>query len=166
MNQIERNFIIVDLENACGGTRFVPTLHIAVHQAVNRMVGLSPHFLIYSTGPKAMWECPDIWFTWNGSGARFVQGRGLDGADNALIDVIRNEPVASRSSRLVLVSGDHAFADPIAELRAKGIRTTVVSRPGSLSRELLLQADQVCWLPEFAISPVSTISTKNIKGPA
>ena len=153
MIQIERTIVITDLENACGGSHMVPTLHKVVHQAINCLVGVAPHFLIYSTGPKAMWECPDIWFTWNGSGARFVQGRGLDGADNALIDVIRNEPVASRSSRLVLVSGDHAFAGPVA-------------RPGSLSRELFLQADQVCWLPEFAISPVSTISTKNIKGPA
>ena len=166
MIHIERTIVITDLENACGGSHMVSKSHKAVRRAIDCLLGVSPHFLIYSTGPKAMWECPEIWFTWNGSGARFVQGRGLDGADNALIDVIRNEPVASRSSQLVLVSGDHAFAGPVAELRAKGIRTTVVSRPGSLSKELASQADQICWLPEFAISPVSTISTKNIKGPA
>jgi hypothetical protein len=166
MIQIERTIVIVDLENACGGSHMVPTLHKAVFQAINCLVGVSPHLIVYSSGPKAVGDCPDLWFTWNGSGARFVQGRGLDGADNALIDVIKNEPVASRSSRLVLVSGDHAFAGPVAELRAKGIRTTVVSRPGSLSRELFLQADQVCWLPEFAILPASSLSTKNIKDAA
>ena len=166
MIQIERTIVIVDLENACGGSHMVPTLHKAVYQAINCLVGVSPHLIVYSTGPKAVGNCPDLWFTWNGSGARFVQGRGLDGADNALIDVIKNVPVASRSSRLVLVSGDLAFAGPVAELRAKGIRTTVVSRPGSLSRELLLQADQVCWLPEFAILPASSLSTKNIKDAA
>lgn len=163
MNQIERNFIIVDLENACGGTHMVSTLHIAVHQVVNRMVGLSPHFLIYSTGPKAIKDCPDIWFVWKGSGARFVPGRGLNGADNALIEVIRNEPALSRSTRLILVSGDHAFAKPVAELKAKGIRTTVVARRGSLSNELRKQADQVCWLPEFVIAPISSPLTMNLK---
>jgi hypothetical protein len=166
MIQIERTIVIVDLENACGGSHMVPAFHKAVHQALNRLVGVTPHLIVYSTGPKAVGDSPDLWFVWNGSGARFVQGRGLDGADNALIDVIKKEPVASRSSRLVLVSGDHAFADSVAELRSKGLRTTVVSRPGSLSNELRQQADQVCWLPEFAITPFSPSSTSNQKDAA
>jgi len=163
MIQIERTTVIVDLENACGGAHMVPTLHKPVHQAVSCLVGVTPHLIIYSTGPKAIGLCPDIWFEWQGSGARFVQGRGLNGADNALIEVIRNEPVASRSSRLVLVSGDHAFAEPVAELKSQGIRTTVVSRPGSLSAELQQQADQVCWLPEFSITPPPPKTSINFK---
>ena len=166
MIQIERTIVIVDLENACGGAHMVPTMHKAVRQAINGLVGVSPHLLIYSTGPKAIGDCPDVWFEWNGSGARFVQGRGLNGADYALIDVIKNEPLVNRSTRVVLVSGDHAFADPVAELKAQGIRTTVVSRPGSLSNELRQHADQVCWLPEFSISTPSSLVTKNLKDAA
>jgi hypothetical protein len=166
MIQIERTTVIVDLENACGGAHMVPTLHKPVHQAVTCLVGVSPHLLIYSTGPKAIGLCPDVWFEWQGSGARFVQGRGLNGADNALIEVIKFEPVASRSSRLVLVSGDHAFAEPVAKLKAQGIRTTVVSRPGSLSRELQQQADQVCWLPEFSLAPLPPHTPNSLKDAA
>jgi hypothetical protein len=159
MIQIERTIVIVDLENACGGAHMVPTLHKPVHQAVNCLVGVDPRLIIYSTGPKAIGLCPDMWFEWHD--ARFVLGHGLNGADNALIEVIRHEPAASRSTRLVLVSGDHAFAEPVAELKAQGIRTTVVSRPGSLSKELAQHADQICWLPEFSLTPNPPTSSHN-----
>lgn len=152
MIKIERTTVIVDLENACGGSWQVPLFHKEVHRAVHRLVGGGNHLTIFSTGPKALELCPELLFVWNG--ARYVQGYGLDGADNALLNVISNEPVASRSSRLVLVSGDHAFTSSIADLKARGIRTTVVARPQSLARNLAQVADEICWLPDFPLMPV------------
>lgn len=152
MIKIERTTVIVDLENACGGSHQVPLFHREVLTAIKRLVQAGNHLTIYSTGPKALELCPELLFTW--SGARYVQGRGIDGADNALLDVISHEPVASRSSRLVLVSGDHAFTQSVADLRSSGIQTTVVSRPQSLARNLAQVADEICWLPDFPLQPI------------
>lgn len=152
MIKIERTTVIVDLENACGGSWQVPHFHKEVRRAVNRLVGGGNHLTIYSTGPKALELCPELLFVWNG--ARYVQGYGIDGADNALLDVIRNEPVASRSSRLVLVSGDNAFAQSVTDLKARGVRTTVVARPQSLANSLARAANEVCWLPDFSLRPL------------
>lgn len=152
MIKIERTTVIVDLENACGGSDQVPLFHREVLRAIKRLVQGGNHLTIYSTGPKALELCPELLFVWNG--ARYVQGHGIDGADNALLDVISEEPVASRSSRLVLVSGDHAFTPSVTALKSSGIRTTVVSRPQSLARNLAQVADEICWLPDFPLQPV------------
>jgi len=144
----ERVLAIIDLENACGGSVNVPLHQAAVRAAIELVsFGTSP-LVVFSTGPQALALAPTLLWEWNP--ARFVLGRGLDGADNALIDVLRSEPLARRSSRVILVSGDHAFAEPVAELRGYGIPTTVLCTPGSLSRDLLAVADRISWLPDYA----------------
>jgi hypothetical protein len=75
---------------------------------------------------------------------------GPDGADLALLDVLRHENVAARFSDVAIGSGDHLFAEEAARLAAQGVRVTVVSRRRSLSPRLALAAHQVIFLDTAA----------------
>lgn len=155
MERRDRVYCLVDLENACGGSGLVGANWRGVFEAIGRISPLSPPQIVYSTGPTALQLNPSL--LWQCQPARFVLGKGLDGADKALIDVLKTEPVAMRSARVILVSGDHAFAESMGELTSKGIRTTVVSRPGSLAKSLQSVADDVYWLDEIEISDTQSI---------
>jgi hypothetical protein len=71
---------------------------------------------------------------------------GPDGADLALLDVLRHENVAERFTHVAIGSGDHLFAEEAAHLAAQGVWVTVVSRRRSLSRRLALAAREVIFL--------------------
>jgi hypothetical protein len=71
---------------------------------------------------------------------------GPDGADLALLDVLRHENIAGRFTHVVIGSGDHLFAEDAALLAAQEVFVTVVSRPGSLSTQLALAACEVIYL--------------------
>ena len=73
---------------------------------------------------------------------------GPDGADLELLDVLRNENVAARFTRVVIGSGDHLFAEEAARLAAEGVWVTVVSRRGALSHQLKLAASEVIYLDD------------------
>lgn len=75
---------------------------------------------------------------------------GPDGADLALLDVLRHENVARRFTHVAIGSGDHLFAEEAARLGAQGIWVTVVARPGSLSARLALAAREVIFLDTAA----------------
>ena len=75
---------------------------------------------------------------------------GPDGADLALLDVLRHENVARRFTHVAIGSGDHLFAEDAAQLRAKGVWVTVVARPGSLSLQLAQAACEVIFLDAAA----------------
>jgi hypothetical protein len=71
---------------------------------------------------------------------------GPEGADLALLDVLRHENVATRFTYVAIGSGDHLFAEEAAHLAAQGVWVTVVSRRRSLSRRLALAAREVIFL--------------------
>ena len=71
---------------------------------------------------------------------------GPDGADLALLDVLRHENVASRFTHVAIGSGDHMFAEAAEHLADQGVWVTVVSRRHSLSRRLAQAARQVIFL--------------------
>ena len=75
---------------------------------------------------------------------------GPDGADLALLDVLRNENVAKRFTHVAIGSGDHLFAKEAAHLAAQGVWVTVVSRRRSLSARLELAAHEVIFLDAAA----------------
>jgi hypothetical protein len=78
---------------------------------------------------------------------------GPDGADLALLDVLRHENVARRFTHVAIGSGDHVFAEAAADLADQGVWVTVVSRHRSLSPRLAMAARQVIFLdtaPEAA----------------
>jgi hypothetical protein len=71
---------------------------------------------------------------------------GPDGADLALLDVLRHEDVARRFTHVAIGSGDHLFAEEAARLAAQGVWVTVVSRRGGLSSWLERAASEVIFL--------------------
>ena len=75
---------------------------------------------------------------------------GPDGADLALLDVLRHENVATRFTHVAIGSGDHLFAEAAAHLAAQGVWVTVVSRRRSLSPRLALAAREVVLLDAAA----------------
>ena len=82
-------------------------------------------------------------------GARRLVGRGVDGADVALIDSIDWPSLARGCDTVVIASGDYRFVDVAYRARVLGLRVLVVSRRHSLSRHLKSQADAVIEFPEF-----------------
>jgi hypothetical protein len=78
--------------------------------------------------------------------ARYIIRSGPDGAELALLDVLRHENIAGRFTDVVIGSGDHLFAAEAAHLAALGVRVTVVSRQHSLSPRLALAAREVIFL--------------------
>ena len=51
---------------------------------------------------------------------------GPDGADLALLDILRHENVAQRFTHVAIGSGDHRFAEDATRLAALGVWVTVV----------------------------------------
>jgi hypothetical protein len=74
--------------------------------------------------------------------ARHVFDVGADGAERALIAVL-TEGVEDRFTEVVVVSGDHIFAESLAELAAAGVATTVVAQSAGLSKRLRIAAQRV-----------------------
>jgi hypothetical protein len=78
--------------------------------------------------------------------AHYRARSGPDGADLALLEVLRHEDVARRFTHVVIGSGDYLFAEEAARLTAQGVWVTVVSRQRSLSSRLRLAAHEVIFL--------------------
>jgi hypothetical protein len=97
---------LIDLENLLGTARD-PEAVAAVWRAYERQVviGCRDH-LVVATGPSL---APAAWFGLPRRARRLV-GRGVDGADKALLESIDPEHLARRYQRLVLASGDGIFA--------------------------------------------------------
>jgi hypothetical protein len=81
-----------------------------------------------------------IGFCW--PGPQYLLRSGRDGADLALLAVLRHDHIAARFPRVVIASGDHIFAAPVADLATSGCRVTVATRSGRLSPTLELAARQ------------------------
>lgn len=75
-------------------------------------------------------------------GARFLMGKGIDGADHRLIQEIERMNIG-QFGEIALVSGDGIFADPVARAAEQGIPTTVYSHGLQLSKRLQFAAAQV-----------------------
>ena len=68
--------------------------------------------------------------------ARYRVRSGPNGADLELLDVLQHEDVAARFTHVVIGSGDGLFSQAAANLAARNVSVTVVSRRDSLSRAL------------------------------
>lgn len=90
--------------------------------------------------------------------ARYRVRSGPDGADLELLDVLEHENVASRFSHVVIGSGDGVFGRAAASLAARGVRVTVVSRPGSLAATLARVAQDVVYLDIPRVQPACRLA--------
>lgn len=140
--------VYVDLENACGGSIQVRQNQKQIQHTILQIRECFTTQVTYSVGPNAINTCPEL--IWDWSFARFLPARGIDGADLALLAAIKSEPFRQGMDKLILVSGDHIFADEVSALTAIGIHTTVISQKHALSTQLLKAAIDIQYLPEFS----------------
>jgi len=143
--QVDRLHMVVDLENLCGGSELVARGAEAAYRAISNVVRLDKAQIVVAVGVNAWRQSPQLGFMW--PGARFLVGRGVDGADIRLIEDLVEEPQALRSARVVIASGDGRFEDAALHLRAHGVYTIAVARSGCLSRRLGDAVDEIRYLP-------------------
>lgn len=138
----ERGLHLIDIENLTGGAK--PSLEqirdvqgiYAGHLtfgALDQVVVASSHNALVSAA-----------LGW--PHARYRVRSGPNGADLELLDVLWHEKVAARFTRVIIGSGDGAFARAAASLTAAGVLVTVVSRRDSLSARLAFAASEVVYL--------------------
>ena len=141
-----RRLHLVDIENLAGAA--LPSL-----SQVRETLGLYTGCLAFGAMDQA--EVASSHLAWLNAAlgwphAHYRIRSGPDGADLALLDVLRHENVATRFTHVVIGSGDHLFAEQAAHLAARGVWVTVVSRRRSLSHRLALAAREVIFLDATA----------------
>lgn len=136
---VGRSLLLVDLENLAG-----PNLTGAHHltRIASGILGASAvqpgDHVVVATNPRQLLDARVAF-----PGARLLVGRGPDGADRALLADWEPEDLARRYDRLVVASGDHAFASLAQDVRSLGVEVHVVAWRRSLSGRLREAADQV-----------------------
>lgn len=139
-----RRLIALDIENINGGSVIDVTDATAAWADVESAIGIgSAEHVVVGVGPSSLLSAG-----LSRPSARFVMGRGVDGADHALLDVLLGEEIPGRFDEVVIVSGDGIFSDAAAQLAGEGVAVTVVARDGHLSRRLRLAAGSVVVMPE------------------
>jgi hypothetical protein len=138
-----RTLILVDIENlACDPRPQVATVE-SIRTVLRRLgVGGSADQVVTACNHGAALAVAAGW-----PDARHLVRSGPDGADAALLDVVLNEDVACRFDRVVLATGDGAFAPAAAALAAAGVAVVAVSHRHTLSARLRLAVHEV-WFPD------------------
>lgn len=148
-----RKLILVDIENVIGGACLKRDEADWARWLISNVVEINPlDHVVLGTSHVGLVDVGDAW-----PHVRYVAQSGKDGADLALLEVL-NEDIADRFGEIVLVSGDHIFANTIARLRAQGVHCTVVSHREHLSRQLQLTASEVRFL---TVAPAPQDATTN-----
>jgi len=139
-----RRIVVVDIENINGGTVRSEEAAGAAWRDVAATIGLAAdEQVVVGVGPSSLLAAAASY-----PQARFVMGRGLDGADHALLHVLFDERIADRFDEVVIASGDGIFAEAAARLASDGAHVTVVARYGHLSNRLRLAAGDVVLVDE------------------
>lgn len=148
---IGRTLHLVDIENLAATSRLDrPTAEQTV-AAYRRRIAIhdGDHVVVAADVRNAV----PAGLAW-GPGIRLRAGVGHDGADAELLDAAADADwVADHYSRVVIGSGDHAFAELAVALRARGVAVVVVARLSGLSRWLGRAAALV--LPLDVADPVT-----------
>lgn len=143
-----RTLHLVDIENLAGGSDAPLNSLPAVVQAYREAAPVNPgdHVLV-AAGSRLAYAVGIAW-----PGTQLVVGRGVDGADRALLAHLPDVTwIATHFDRVVLGSGDGIFTETLAAIRAHGIATVMIAHPRSFSWVLQQHATSVRVLP-FAIS--------------
>src|SRR5215472_13949933 len=117
-----RRLHLIDIENLAGtGLPTAQDVH-RIRETYASRVGIGPSdHVVIACNHLAMKAAG---FNW--PGARYLVRSGPDGADLALLDVIRHENVPGRFTSVAIASGDHAFTADTSLLGAAGCEVTVV----------------------------------------
>lgn len=144
-----RRIVVVDIENVVGGAVTAAELVHWARQLIEATLALEEDDLVVvGTSGVSLLEVGCHW-----SHVRRVVRNGRDGADLELLQVLA-ENIAARFDRVVIVSGDHIFADVAAELAGSGVDVTVAAFSDTLSRRLALAAHHVVLFDTHGPRPV------------
>lgn len=141
-----RTLHLVDIENLAGGPARVDRWFgsalrqyqaVAEPRPVDHVV-MAADRTVYA---RTAWDVDPGW--------TYRFGIGPDGADRALLDAADPGWVHGRFDRVVVGSGDHAFAPLVVDLLGRGVPVTVVSRPRNLSGRLRRSGAHVVTLPDL-----------------
>jgi hypothetical protein len=144
-----RRLVLVDIENFLGGSSCsaaaVSTAYVSIHEGIGNTTG---DVWVTACGPALLAAAMGAFHT------RVLLGRGIDGADQQLVDQLSPESVVGRYASVVLVSGDaRAFAAPVRALAARGVPTDVYLGAGRIGTDLYRAARSVTSvLPERAVA--------------
>ena len=141
MHQPIRTLHLIDVENLVGGVAAGVDAVAAALDAYRRTIVVGPDdHVVLGTGSELAFASKAAW-----PGALLRIGKGIDGADRALLSALDPSFIASHYHRLVVGSGDHAFAPMVADLRARRVAVVVVVRDrASLSGDLRRLAMHRC----------------------
>jgi len=139
-----RTLHLVDIENLVGGAMASPELLRCTvqhyHETTPVKVG---DLVVLAAGPTLAFEAGMAW-----PSAKLVIGRGLDGADKALLERASDiEWISTHFDRVILGSGDGIFASTLAAIQDRGVATGVVARPFTCSFKLRRHASFLVSLP-------------------
>jgi hypothetical protein len=146
-----RELHLIDVENLLGTPYYTATAVSALRSTYDRVseTGLAAQQVIGTSAASNLLTAALAW-----ASARPVFENGPDGADRALLAAGEYTP-EQRFGRIVIGSGDHAFAAYAADLQSKGVNVTVVCRPEALSRVLRLAVHDVRYLPHIDSWPTA-----------
>jgi hypothetical protein len=143
-HEANRSLVLVDLENLIGGAANKRLVAATITQLMTRPWAQDGSLIIVGTGPTlaetAMFSVPPSW--------RYVIGRGLNGADNALLQAA--EPLLDRVGRLVIASGDHAFERAAQSLPRHLVN--LLAPIGGAARGLQRCAGSIDYIRSFDVS--------------
>ena len=137
-----RTLHLVDIENLAGAA-------LPSRDQVTEVQGLYVARLGFGADDQVVMAASHLAFLNAALGwpsARYRVRSGPNGADLELLDVLQHEDVAARFTHVVIGSGDGLFSQAAANLAARDVRVTVVSRRDSLSRALAGVAGDVRYL--------------------
>lgn len=122
-----RTLHLVDLENLSGGPSRSSADHRCAWRAyVEAAVIVEGDQVVVAASGRVMRHA--VWFLPTGIATRAANG--ADGADRVLLEVGDAAWIASRFDRLVIGSGDHAFAELADAVQALGVDVEVVVGAG------------------------------------
>ena len=118
-----RTLHLVDLENLSGGPSRPADEHARSWRAYEDAAGIAVgDQVVVAASGRTMRDA--VWFLPTGIASR--SANGADGADRVLLEVGDAAWIASRFDRLVIGSGDHAFAELADAVQALGVEVEVV----------------------------------------
>lgn len=132
--QHRRVLHLVDIENLAGGAECSPAGMKWAAAEYCRVSGFRPEDqMVVASSHRA---APAAWFAAPPRARRVVRS-GPDGADLALLAELTDDRIVRRFDRIVIGSGDGAFAESAARLhRLVEVVTVVAPCPQSLSKRL------------------------------
>lgn len=127
----ERALHLLDIENLLGTPFFTSedVAHFKRFYETSSFYSDGDLIVIATSSSEGILEANVGW-----GSARYEFQLGENGADRALIDIIRDENVGERFSRVVVASGDGIFAEHVTSLLKSNIDVHVVARRSALHR--------------------------------